>query len=41
MQALELRKALVEGHELKACRESEGSEVRVAPDFGRKGPACV
>src|SRR5271157_61248 len=39
MQALKLCKALVEGHELKACRESEGSEVRVAPDFGRKGPA--
>jgi hypothetical protein len=39
IQALVLGKSLVEGHELKARRASEGSQVRVVPDLRRENPA--
>jgi len=36
IQARELGKALVEGHQLEPCRASESSQVRVAPEIRRK-----
>src|SRR5208283_1379277 len=36
IQARELGKALVEGHQLESCRASESSQVSVAPEIRRK-----